>query len=137
MIKAMPYMTSSEKAFLQQVMAGLSPQEAYTQIFDPKGDTSEAAGVKRKEKGRALLKTRRFRMWREYLEKASPNEMIEDLYIANIGFGDQKSAMGAAEAYLESQFAGKDAAQVYLHWLQEIQAEIVVPCRGGRDRVTL
>jgi hypothetical protein len=136
-IKAMPFMKADEKAFLQQVMAGVSPQEAYTQIFDPKGATDQAAGVKRKEKARALLKTKRMKMWREYLTVASPNQLIEDTYLAAIGFGDQKSAMGAAEAYLESQFAGKDVATVFLQWLQEIHAEIVVPCGKRMDRVTL
>lgn len=137
MIKTLPMLTPQEKSFLQQIMAGVSPQEAYTQIFDPKGDTDQYAGIKRKEKARALLKTKRMKMWKAYLETASPNEMIEDTYLANIAYGDRKSSMDAAEAYLESQFAGKDVATVFLQWLQEIHAEIVIPCRGGRDRIAL
>lgn len=139
MIKAMPKMSAQEKDFLREYMSGVAPQEAWTHIYDPelKMGTDQEAGRKRKEKGRALLKTRRMRMWLEHLRTSSIDQIMQDLYVGEIAFGDTKSGLSAADKYMQSQFAGKDGAAIFLHWLREAQAEIVVPCSGGTCRVKL
>lgn len=135
MIKAMPKISQQEKDFLREYMSGVTPQEAWTHIFDPefKLGRNEEGGRKRKEKGRALLKTRRMRMWLEYLKTASIDQVMQDLYVGEIAFGDTKSGLSAAEKYMQSQFAGKDVGQIFLHWLREAQAEIFIP--PGQNRV--
>lgn len=138
-VKTLPKISQQEKDFLREYMAGVSPQEAWTHIFDPqfKMGTDEEAGRKRKEKGRALLKTRRMKMWLEYLKTASVPEIMKDLYVGEIAFGTTESGMKAAEKYMQSELGGKDVAKIFLHWLHEAQAEVVIQCKGREEKVTL
>ena len=91
----------------------------------------------KKTKGRAKLKLRRIKKWMAYLDNATPEELVEDLYVKQIAFGDTKNAMNAANAFLESQFAGKEVAEIFIRTLNQIQAEIVVPCQGRAEKIVL
>ena len=138
-VKAMPKITQQEKDFLREYMAGVSIQEAWTHIFDPdlKMGTDEAAGKKRYTRARALLKRRSMQMWLKYLKTASVDQIMQDLYVGEIAFGGVESSLKAADKYMQSQFAGKDGAGIFLHWLREALAEVVIQCDGREERVRL
>lgn len=138
-VKALPKISQKEKDFLREYMAGVSPQEAWTHIFDPelKLGKDEEAGRVRKEKGRTLLKRRSMKMWLEYLKTASIDQIMQDLYVGEIAFGATESGLKAADKYMQSQFAGKDTAAIFLHWLKEAGAEVVIQCNGREEKVAL
>jgi hypothetical protein len=69
--------------------------------------------------------------WIEFMVKATPDQLIEYLYVDQVAFGNVKDTLKAADAYLESQFAGKEVADIFLYRLGQIGAEIVIPRTCG------
>lgn len=129
-LKVMPDLSAQERLFIQEIIAGSSYTDAWNRAYDP-DEKLVMTEQQRKTKSRALLKKRRIRQWTEYLQSATTEELVEDLYTKEIAFGDGQRAMKAADAFLESQFAGKEVAEIFLRTLQQIGAKIVVPCSGG------
>lgn len=142
-LKVMPDISPEERLFVQEMISGSAYADAWSRAFDPKGDAiDDESGAaldynQRKTKGRSVLKRRRIKKWMAYLETATAEELVEDLYVKQIAFGDPGNAMKAANAFLESQFAGKEVAEIFIRTLQQIQAEIVVPCKGKAERIVL
>lgn len=142
-VKVMPDLTDQERAYVHELIAGATYSEAWDRAFDPHGDAKDAETGKlltaqqRKTRARALLKKRRIRQWVEYIERATPDELIENVYVQQIAFGAPKEQLTAANAFLESQFAGKEVAEIFIRTLQQIQAQIVVPCKGAADKVSV
>ncbi len=135
-LKVMPIVSEAERAFVQEMLAKSSYSDAWTRAFDPQ-EKLDLTDEQRKTKARALLKKRRIRQWMEYLEGATADELVEDLYVKEIAFGEGKVAMQAAGAFMDSRFAGKEVAEIFIRTLHEIQAEIVVPCGTGACAVKL
>lgn len=120
---------------MREVASGAGTFEAWKLAFPNKSaEVSPQAGGGHAQ---GLMNSRRIKIWLDYLSEAKPEQLIEDKYLESIAFGTPKDSMRAAENYLESQFAGKEVAEIFLKVLQEIQAEIVVPFEGRLDRVTL
>lgn len=135
-LKVMPIVSEQERAFVQEMLAKSSYSDAWTRAFDPE-EKLDLDTDSRKFKARALLKKKRIRVWMEYLEKATADELVEDLYVKEIAFGEGKVAMQAAGAFMDSRFAGKEVAEIFLRTLHEIQAEIVIPCNGKAEVLKL
>lgn len=135
-LRVMPDLTREEGSFVQELISGASYVEAWNRAHDP-DEKLQLSESQRKSKARSMLKKRRIRSWVEYLEKATPDELIEDAYVRQIAFGAPKEQLSAANAYLQSQFAGKEVAEIFLQRLQQIHAEIVIPCQGRMESVTL
>ncbi len=142
-VKVMPDISDAERLFVMEMISGSSYADAWQRAFDPKEEARDAETGKpliheqKKTRGRAKLKLRRIKKWMAYLDNATPEELVEDLYVKQIAFGDTKNAMNAANAFLESQFAGKEVAEIFIRTLNQIQAEIVVPCQGRAEKIVL
>ena len=95
------------------------------------------SGRQKQLKARNLLKKKYIRRWLEYLRGAKPEEIIEQTYMDALAFGEPREAMHAADKFLQSQFAGKEVAEIFLETLKLAQAEIVVPFKGREDSVKL
>lgn len=142
-LKIMPNISPEERLFIMEMISGSGYADAWQRAFDKEGTAVDpATGEKltfqqRQTRGRAKLKLRRVKKWMAYLETATPEELVEDLYVQQIAFGETKNAMNAANAFLESQFAGKEVAEIFIRTLQQIHAEIVVPCQGRAETIVL
>lgn|SRR3990167_5575528 len=139
-MKVTPEISYDEKCLVREVMLGSSPGEAWTASFGQKlkpADLEKLTAAQRKERGKNIMKRKRVQAWTAYFENASAEEMIENTYLTNVAFGNSKEAMGAADAFLKSQFAGKEVAEIFIETLRNIQAEIVIPCNGKVERVSL
>lgn len=118
-------------------MSGNSRADSWRCAFDPneKLDANTCS-----KKADALFKRNNIQIWYQFLQKCTPEELIEMRYLESVAFGASKDALAASGAYLDSRFAGKEIADIFYRTLQEIHAEIVLPCgRSGDDehKVTL
>jgi hypothetical protein len=142
-VKTLPSITNQERMFLKEIIAGMSEADSWRRVFDPKEEARDPktheylTTLQCKVKARNILKKKRIRFWLKYLKESGPEQMIEDTYLDAVAFGAPKDAMHAADAFLKSQFAGKEVAEIFLDCLQSIKAEIVVPFKGRLDRVAL
>ena len=133
-MKSLPQLTDQERAFVREINSGLSDAEAWTRAFDPE-ETQGFTYEQRKTRGRALAKSRRMQAWIEFLCNATPDQLIEHLYIDQVAYGHPRDALKAADQFLESQFAGKEIAEIFLHTLKQIGAEIRIPCHERLESV--
>jgi hypothetical protein len=124
-------------AFVREILAGTPQYEAFKVAFpkvdaDPNLSAPKKGGI-----SSGLMRDPQIVVWIEYLKTATPENLIEDVYLNNLAFGTVKESMNAAKQYLESQFAGKEVAEVFIKCLQAIHAEIIVPCEGRVEKITL
>lgn len=138
-MKIMPDISPQERVFVKEWISGSSHADAWTRAFDPgEKATDKDTGApltyeQRKTRARMQLKKRRIKKWIAYLKDSTTEQLVEDLYVEQIAFGKGPESMKAANAFLESQFAGKEVAEIFLETLKVIQAEIVVPCQGRAE----
>ncbi len=137
-LKVMPDISPEELLFIRERISGSGYADSYQRAFLTEEEAEKFTEPQLKTKGRVVLRRRRIKKWMAYLQQATPEQLVEDLYVKEIAFSKGGEAMKAADAYLKSQFAGKDVADIYLRTLNQIQAKIVVPCTNGKAcKITL
>ena len=134
-MRTLPEITPQEKVFVRNIVAGCSEGEAYECAF-PR-DASDLPELSKAEIGKKYARKTHIKAWIKYLKDAKPDDMINDLYLAQIAFGGPKDQLNAAEAYAQSNYAGKEVAHIFLDTLQKIQAQILVPCGQHVDKVKI
>lgn len=126
----MPELTEEERRFVRERVAGTDVAEAYRRAHGPDACNKlspQALGGKAVQ----LDRLPRIRTWFEFLAAATPKEVIEQVYQTNLAYGSTDESMKAARAYLDSQFAGAEVAELFLRTLEECGAEIVLHAQDG------
>lgn len=136
-MKIMPDITAEEKRFIREILSGCSEADAWERTMAEPGEAKGLEYTAKRMKGKIVRKRKRIKEWIAYLKSATPEQLIEDVYLENVAFGNSQQSMQAAKAFLESQFAGKEVADIFLMTLRDIGAEIVVPCNGHAERAKL
>ncbi len=138
-LKVLPDISPQERLFIQERISGAGYADSYSRAFLTEAEREEKkfSEPELKTRGRAKLRVRRIRQWMEYLAVATPEQIVEDMYVRTIAFGEGNAPMKAADAFMQSQFAGKEVAEIFIRTLQQIQAQIVVPCKGNAETITL
>lgn len=128
-MKTMPELTEEERRFVRERVAGTDVAEAYRRAHGAACEklSPQALGGKAVQ----LDRLPRIRTWFEFLSAASPKEVIEQVYQTNLAYGNTDESMKAAKAYLDSQFAGAEVAELFLRTLEECGAEIVLHAEDG------
>ena len=135
-MKVLPDLNDEERAYLRERTAGMSVYESFCRAHPRlvKEKSVQQLG------GMSIQYERnnpRIQVWIQYLSTASTEEIIENMYVRQLAFGTDAEAIRAAKAYLESQFAGAEVAEVFLKTLVRIGAEIVIQCQGREESVQL
>jgi hypothetical protein len=134
-LKTLPEISGPEKVFVRNLVANCTPGEAFECAWPKEAkDLSETA---RTEIGKRYERKTHIKQWVRYLRDAKPDELINQLYLDQIAFGTPKDQLSAADAFINSQYAGKEVAEIFMKTLQEIHAQVVVPCGKHLDRVDL
>lgn len=136
-MKLLPKLTDQERDFVRDILSGMTEREAYTRSFCTEEEEKKLKSETRRDRGIALLSKPHIAQWVEYLRSTGSEQIIEDRYMDAVALGDTDDALKAAGKFLDSQFAGKEVADIFLHRLQQIQAEIVIHCRGRRESMPL
>ena len=131
----LPEISPPEKVFIRNILSGCSESESYAIAWPHAANNISADELARVAKAHA--RKTHIKAWVKYLKDAKPEQMINDVYIAEIAFGKPAEQMRASEAYINSQFAGKEVAHIFLDTLRKIQAEIWVPCGKHIDKVAI
>ena len=131
----LPEISPQEKIFIRNILAGCTEIESYAIAWPHAANNISAQELEKVAKGHA--KKTHIKTWVRYLKDAKPEQMINDVYLAEIAFGKPSEQMRASEAYINSQFAGKEVAHIFLDTLRKIQAQILVPCGKHVDKVPI
>lgn len=134
-MKTLPEISMPEKVFVRNLVAGCTAGEAFECAF-PK-EAKDLNSTARVEIGKRYERKTHIKQWVKYLKDAKPDELINQLYLDQIAFGVPKDQLSAADAFLNSQYAGKEVAHIFMDTLQKIQAQILVPCGKHVDKVSL
>lgn len=136
-MKVLPKLDFHEKDFCREILAGRKPADAWGRAYLTDEEIDEWPYTRRRDKSEALLNKPHIQEFIEYMRTVTPEQLFTDNYLSVAAFGEAKDQMNAAKSYLESQVAGKDIAHIFLDTLHAIQAEILIPCGGHVDKVTL
>lgn len=134
-MKTLPEISVQEKVFVRNLVAGCSESEAYECAF-PR-EAADLQGVAKDSRAAKYARKTHIKAWVKYLKDAKPDQMINQVYMDQIAFGTPKDQLKACEDFLNSNFGGKEAAEIFLKTLQHVQAQILVPCGKYVDKVNV
>lgn len=134
-MNTLPQLTDAEKVFVRNLVANCSAGEAFECAY-PK-DTSKVDLPTRDALGKKHANKTHIKAWVKFLRDAKPEDLINNVYLSEIAFGKPNEQLKAAEAFIHSNYAGKEVAHLFLETLQQIQAHILVPCGNHVDKVSI